>query len=148
MVEGPGYVSNPEMWDAIVPQMRSGVIWRPILAVDFDGTCAITHVTKDIADLDARPVYAVAESLRGYCVYFDVFVVSARASCRAGADAILRALMEFGLREEELAKICVTNCKPPAHVSIDDRCWCFRGKWPQVEKLLAFAPWHGRGIVE
>jgi FMN phosphatase YigB (HAD superfamily) len=32
--------------------------------------------------------------------------------------------------------------KPPAHLLIDDRAYCFRGEWPALEELRAFKPWN------
>jgi len=32
--------------------------------------------------------------------------------------------------------------KPPAMVSLDDRCLLFSGVWPSMETLLEFKPWN------
>jgi hypothetical protein len=32
--------------------------------------------------------------------------------------------------------------KPPAHVSLDDRCLLFTGAWPAMETLKEFKPWN------
>ncbi len=50
--------------------------------------------------------------------------------------------------EVEWAAKCVVDRiqfpkhKPPAFVTIDDRAITFNGKWPEIEDLQNFKPWH------
>lgn len=40
------------------------------------------------------------------------------------------------------ANITFPRHKPPASVSIDDRCITFTGQWPDLETLKNFRPWN------
>lgn len=32
--------------------------------------------------------------------------------------------------------------KPPAHITIDDRAFCFKGEFPSIESIKSFTPWN------
>jgi len=45
-----------------------------------------------------------------------------------------------------LRQIQWPNYKPPASISIDDRCLTFLGVWPEIVDLQSFKPWNKREI--
>ncbi len=95
---------------------------------------------------------------------FDVQIFSSRSNQSGGIDAMqdwLREHMVTHFVHEEMGdqgpldvhamadaateitrQVSWPTEKPPAMVSIDDRCLTFTGSWPAIEDLKAFKPWN------
>lgn len=54
------------------------------------------------------------------------------AGMRHVARAFIRSELSFPL------------FKPAAHLTIDDRAWCFDGRFPLIDEIQAFKPWNRR----
>lgn len=82
---------------------------------------------------------------------FEITICSSRAKSEVGRKAIQEYLQKYfvhqlGLSAEIagqiLDEITITNEKPAAYVSIDDRALTFNGEWPSIEELKTFQPWY------
>lgn len=69
----------------------------------------------------------------------DVFLADVGAMTMDPWDKII----EYGARKL-VQGIDFPRHKPPAMVSLDDRCCQFMGTWPRVAALLEFQPWNKR----
>jgi hypothetical protein len=121
---------------------------KPILCLDFDGVIHdYKHGWKDGSIYgNVVPgffVWAIDAAMR-----FDLIIHSSRASTPAGAQAIRDWLIKEAERTDfagAAGLIEVTAIKPPAFLSIDDRCIRFDGNWDSplfdLDKLRTFTPW-------
>jgi hypothetical protein len=139
---------------------------RPILCLDFDGVLhAYTSGWKGADKIPDPPVPGAMAFLRRATEAFCVHVYSSRSHQPGGIDA-MQAWLERHMAEHfleigigaGLAEPQITNMaeefvrtdltfptvKPPASVSIDDRCITFTGNWPSIDELKAFKPWNKR----
>lgn len=129
---------------------------KPILCMDFDGV--IHSYTSGWKGADVIPdpiVDGAIEFLAEATKYFEVHIFSSRSHQKGGIDAMNRWLWEhlmgkqFSLSYEDwmntpdwFLKIKWSEVKPAAFLSIDDRGFCFTGKFPDPKELLKFKPWH------
>jgi len=121
---------------------------KPILCVDFDGVIHdYKHGWRDgsIYGHVTPGFFAWAEQA---ALQFDLVIHSSRAKTAEGAQAILSWLVveaeAFG--NPALAGMFeVSAVKPPAFLTIDDRCVRFDGDWSAYEllpaELRSFKPW-------
>lgn len=78
---------------------------------------------------------------------FDVCIFSSRSSSPQGLDAMQQWLKkelerELGARWYECYRsIRWPATKPPAWLTIDDRCVPFTGTFPRLKELANFTPW-------
>jgi len=127
---------------------------KPFLNVDFDGVIAKTTVTGPTSKgIDGEPVVdpvtgmSSIDFLRESVKSFWVVICSTRC-CRPEAKGMIAAwLTEHGLELGALKQIVITDQKAPG-IIIDDRAWQFTGKFPNVDELQSFEPWHGKDIIE
>lgn len=126
---------------------------RPILSLDFDGVIhSYTSKWAGAEVIPDPPVPGAIAFLREATKHFRVCIYSTRSATKAGRDAMAEWLGyhsvegDFPTGEELgwLEKVEFPETKPPALVGIDDRILTFEGKWPTMERLLAFKPWNKR----
>lgn len=86
---------------------------------------AILWLTRLISNVELRPV-----------------IYSSRSKDPAGIAAMQAWLTTHGLHPHELAELEFPTQKPAAWLTIDDRCMCFEGEFPSIERMLAFVPWN------
>ena len=127
---------------------------KPILSIDFDGVIH-SYISKwagaDV--IPDPPVDGALQFLREAVQHFRVHVFSTRSHQEGGIEAMREWLAYWACvhrksDDEDLAwlsKIRWPTTKPPALVMIDDRAFCFEGKWPEINELLSFKPWNKRG---
>lgn len=142
---------------------------KPILLLDFDGVIhSYTSGWKGARNIPDEPVDGALRFIEKAMVHFRICIYSARSSQWGGKRAMKRWLRQhlehYVLKENpEFIEPCPFNedismaervvddmmmrikfptKKPPAFLTIDDRCVCFNGKFPKPEKLLNFKPWH------
>jgi hypothetical protein len=122
----------------------------PILAIDFDG---VVHKYSDgwrkgeIYDTITPGFFDWALEAQKH---FTLIIHSSRASTEFGKSQI-RQWLDLQLQDWENAggkrpiKIEITSAKPPAFLTIDDRCVRFDGHWDSPtlhpEALKQFKPW-------
>lgn len=115
---------------------------KPILCLDFDGVChSYTSGWKGADVIPDPPVDGLYEFLSAASQHFEVCVFSSRSHQDGGLLA-----MQDWLVKHAPDGFCewpefVTE-KPPATVSLDDRCLLFTGQWPAIDTLKKFQPWN------
>lgn len=123
---------------------------RPTLLVDFDGVIhSYTSGWQGAAKIADPPVPGAFTFLEKALQSFRVVVYSSRSGQEGGIEAMQAWFIQQGLHEGvEGAALAVTLefpiLKPPAFLTLDDRCVCFDGVFPSVMELLAFQPWYKR----
>lgn len=130
---------------------------KPILCLDFDGVLhSYSSGWQGAGVVCDPPVPGAVDFLTRAVEKFDVQIFSSRSNQPGGIDAMRGAITMWVMAElgdhkdarELLALLSFPTEKPPAQVSIDDRCLTFEGVWPVVDDLLAFKPWNKREIPE
>lgn len=118
--------------------------FRPTLCVDFDGVVHSYDKGWQDGSIYGIVVPGFAEWAKKAAVDFDLLVYSSRCSTPEGASAIAEWLHEQ-LGPDLAVLLTVTNTKPPAWLTIDDRAICFRGDWaaPELDpkNMLRFKSW-------
>lgn len=126
---------------------------KPILCLDFDGVIhSYTSGWKGAADvITDPPVPGAMEFIGKAAEHFHIAVFSSRSADAFGRRAMWNYIgvhLEgvFGANKGKaiLDAIDFPTEKPPAFISIDDRCVTFEGLWPEIESLLKFKPWNKR----
>jgi hypothetical protein len=130
---------------------------KPIYCLDFDGVIH-SYLSgwkgADVIPDSATPgaIFHIVEAQS----HFDVQIFSSRSHQEGGIAAMRAWLMtEYGKayptetgREaaDWVMGITFPKEKPPAMVSLDDRCLTFNGPetWPTMATLLNFKPWNKR----
>jgi len=119
---------------------------KPILSLDFDGTIHSYMNGWQGADvISDGPVEGSFDFIRDASLHFDVHIYSARSGLPGGIDAIKAWFIRHGWPSNtngEPEGLLFPTCKPPAHISIDDRAMTFTGTWPEIETLKNFRPWN------
>ena len=115
------------------------------VAIDFDGVIhSYASGFQGLTNLPDPPVRGAFDFIRlllgqGY----DVAIYTTRAVQNEGADAVRSWLLHHGLEEKIVNKIDIVGHKPIAIMYIDDRGWCFTGKFPTLQDVENFRPWTG-----
>lgn len=73
---------------------------------------------------------------------FAPMIYSSRSQQDGGIDAMRKWLVKNGLSHEQLQQLEFPIAKPPAWLTIDDRCIQFTGRPPGIEEMAAFTPWN------
>lgn len=154
---------TPEEWETLrenlMPMLDSHKSGKPIVAIDFDG---VIHSYPngwqgaDVIDGELMPgtvPFLMALIANGY----QIAIYSSRSHMLEGWMAmqswLLDELHSYHHRENEgewndydmwqmavkiFNEIDWPVTKPPAYITIDDRCWKFEGRWPTLEELKNF----------
>lgn len=119
---------------------------KPILLVDFDGVIHSYSSGWQGADIIPDPPVPGAEDfLWDALEHFHVNIYSSRTRQEGGVAAMVtwcsvhfdaNLVMELRFPEQ----------KPAAFLTIDDRCVCFSGTFPEPRELLTFKPWNKKDI--
>lgn len=127
---------------------------KKTLLVDFDGVVHSYESGWVEADfVPDPPVAGAMEFLHGAIKKFDVKIYSSRSSHAGGTKAMKTWLQYWAKKQlpEAEADVVVSwteavgsfpTDKPAAFLTIDDRCVCFDGQWPDLDVLLEFKPWN------
>jgi len=134
--------------------------YKPIICVDFDG---VLHSYKsgwkgatDIPDdpvpgaiewlLDDLLAGVYPENISHFCPdpEVEVCVYSSRSKALGGIKAMKKWLNKHGVDQGYFTDGLITfpTKKPAAFLTIDDRCFCFRGEFPSKDEILKFKPWN------
>ena len=111
------------------------------VAVDFDGVLARYDGWKG-EDVLGEPLEGAMDFLRALATEYDIVIHSTRDSV-----AIRQWIQKYGLDEDgdcdfQLdASIEISQEKPLALLYIDDRAFCFQGKFPTIDEIKTFRPW-------
>lgn len=123
---------------------------KPILCLDFDGVIHSYTSRWQGADVIPDPPVPGAIAFMLEALHeFDVVIFSSRSNHRGGIAAMRRWLKEHGGNcwyespaGPGLEDVRFVTEKPPAMVSIDDRCLTFTGIFPAMSQLKSFKPWN------
>lgn len=115
------------------------------VALDFDGV--INSYKSNFVAVDVvpdPPVPGSLEAIREYLDFgFTVYIYSTRNEWPEGRQCIHDWLLEHGLEEEYVDKLEIVSGKPIAKIYVDDRAWHFSGKFPSIDEIQYYRPWHG-----
>lgn len=127
---------------------------NPIILVDFDGVLhSYTSGWRGVDVIPDPPVPGAIEWLHSMLPPLDQVksytgpiarIYSSRSKTHEGVVAMKRWLIQHGLKEEYITRNLLKFPieKPAAFLTIDDRCFCFEGKFPNPKSLLDFVPWN------
>ena len=123
-----------------------------ILCLDFDGVIhSYTSGWQGADVIPDPPVPGAIPALWSYINHFHVHIFSSRSNQDGGIQAMKDWLYKWNNIEQGkqlingqdiLEFVSFPTEKPPAFVSIDDRCITFNGTFPTSHELLAFQPWY------
>ena len=121
---------------------------RKIIAVDFDG---VLHsfasgwtTSTDLPDPPTEGAIAWLSALINSP--YKIVIFSSRNEDWRAIQAMQRWLIKYGMNQLNVGKLQFPTKKPACHILIDDRCFCFKGKFPTLDELDKFSPWHGNGV--
>ncbi len=115
---------------------------KPILLVDFDGVIHSYESGWKGADVIPDPPVVGADIfLRKASDHFYVNIYSSRTRQEGGLNAMKDWCKKY-FGQELTDKLFFPEQKPAAFLTIDDRCVCFDGAFPNPRKLLDFKPWN------
>lgn len=125
----------------------------PILGLDFDGVLhSYASGWQGPGIINDPPVVGAMAFIIEALKHFTVAIYSSRSAHLGGLHAMQWWLKEalisdlgyddFTARKLAYEIIEWPESKPPAFVSLDDRCMLFNGIFPDMEELLAFKPWN------
>lgn len=121
--------------------------FRKKVIVDFDGVLhKYTSPWTYPEEVHDGPTEGARKAVQSYInAGFDVVVMSSRASCHEGREAIRHWLYQHGFPD-----LRVTHEKEGGVLYIDDRGYRFTGSnWPSAEFVKNFKPWNKQlGDVE
>lgn len=108
-----------------------------IIVFDFDGVIhSYVSGWKGIDIIPDHPIEGIRETIAKVMVDYKVIVVSSRCSETEGIAAICDWLRKYDIKVDGVQKH-----KPPAFLTIDDRCICFTGINGLIEKINNFKPY-------
>lgn len=112
--------------------------------MDFDG---VIHSYKSgwqgIDVINDEPVPGVKEFINNLRRDYQVYIVSTRTADPFGMQSVKRWLEKYNIEVDK-----VTAHKPPAYITIDDRCICFTGDFNGLRaKIESFEPWTKKGTI-
>jgi len=148
---------------------------KPILLLDFDGVIhSYKSGWKGAKVIPDPPVPGALEFIAKAMEHFQVCIYSSRSRQWGGKRAMKRwlighftdwigkqypefVLMENPFRDGELvtesiardnyvSHIKFPTKKPAAFLTIDDRCICFDGTWPEIETIRNFKSWTKKDV--
>lgn len=124
------------------------VDFKKTILVDFDGV--IHSYTSGWKGADVIPDPPVPGAL--IWLYqmvrdgrFDVRIFSTRNSHEYGVLAMTKWFKEHGLDSETISRLEFSIQKPPAFLTIDDRAFHFKGRFPSPDNIDSFKPWNENG---
>lgn len=122
-----------------------------ILCLDFDGVChQYDSPWTDEKTISDGPVKGLFSFLEEASDFFEVVIFSSRSKTPEGIAA-MKTWFEHHLKlaghklgPDWYLRMKFAKEKPPAFLTLDDRCLCFEGTWPDVQSLRKFVPWNKR----
>lgn len=118
---------------------------KPILCIDFDGVIHSYERGWQDGEIYGTVVPGFLKWAEQAQKLFKLVIYSSRSGAPAGRAAMGRWLEGQGW-DGEAIELHMAAEKPPAFLTIDDRCLKFEGRWDWLdpEHLLEFKPWNVR----
>lgn len=116
---------------------------KKILLFDFDGVIhSYTSGWQGCGVAIDEPVAGIKKVIDDLKNTYSIYIYSSRCENINGINCIKNYCKEFNIYYD---KIC--NTKPPAFLTIDDRCICFDGNPSSlVEKINNFKTWTTKNV--
>lgn len=116
---------------------------KKTICLDFDGVIhSYLAGWKGETEIPDMPNTGAFEWIAAATERFDVCVFSSRSRSHDGRMAMIDWFKRHGMEAEVLQQIDFPASKPPAWITIDDRCLCFTGDWPAFNWIDEFRPWY------
>ena len=117
---------------------------KPIIVLDFDGVIhSYKSGWKGINDIPDLPVDGVKVFIKELRENYQVYILSSRSALPHGVYAIEEWLKKYGIKVDK-----IVAHKPPAFITIDDRCICFKGSFDGLlEQIKSFKSWTNKGNI-
>lgn len=115
------------------------------ILVDFDGTLhSYMAPWQGVHIIPDPPIPGAFQWLAELVKHFDVAIYSSRSQDQEGIQAMQAWFARHGLPHSVLRRLRFPQRKPPAHLTIDDRAYCFQGPgtYPTMDQLKSFKPWN------
>ncbi len=116
---------------------------KKTLVFDFDGVIHSYSSAYTVAEeIKDEPVPGAFEFLNK-CLdsgKFKVVIYSSRSKVQSGIAAMRLWFKRRGF--ERVEELEFASQKPAAWLTIDDRCFHFKGTFPSIEEIDAFKPWN------
>lgn len=114
---------------------------RPILVIDFDGTIHSYERGWQDGEIYGTPTRGFIEWAEEANKHFQLVIYSSRSKDPGGVFSMKEWMSVHGI-DQTLFKFA--HEKPPAWLTIDDRCIKFEGRWDWLRPdiLLRFKPWN------
>lgn len=138
-------------WDSTDPNEDIfDMSFQRILCCDFDGVFhGYRQGWKGPTEIYDEPVPGSFEWLEQIAAVtnaageklFDPMIYSSRSKFEGGVAAMRSWFARYGLPDELLRELTFCHEKPAAWLTIDDRCFEFRGVFPTPDYLLNYTSW-------
>ena len=132
---------------------------KKIICLDFDGVIhSYTSGWKGPRNIPDDPVKGAFEWIEKFiwerCTLpesmdpwpadgdYELCIYSSRSTTFAGRWAMKQWMIKHGFDSRYFEVIKFPTKKPPAHLTIDDRAICFKGKFPTIKTIEEFKPWN------
>jgi hypothetical protein len=122
---------------------------KAAIAIDFDGVLySFKSGWQGHRYMGDPPVDGAIEWLKMLIHSNDVTpsIYSARSWKLFGNRRIRKWLIKHGLVKWEVKQLKFWLRKPTDDFILDDRCRRFRGRFPPINEILNFEPWHGHAV--
>lgn len=122
---------------------------KKIICIDFDGVIHSYISGWKGADIIPDPPVKGAIDWLGLLYEmedFEPMIYSSRSKEPGGVDAMRAWLRDHTFEYWDI--IGFPTQKPPAWLTIDDRCICFKGTFPSIIEMRCFRPWTGGFLNE
>jgi len=120
-------------------------VYKKTICIDFDGVIhSYTSGWQEIDKVPDPPVPNAFECLMNYLKHYRVCVYSTRSASVKGLKAMKDWFIEYGWPEDHNGSprgLEFPDQKPPAWLTIDDRCIRFDGTFPTPKEIDGFRPW-------
>lgn len=122
--------------------------YMPFIVLDFDGVIhSYRSGWKGMTSIPDPPADGAFDALRNYSKSFRVCILSSRSADPDGMAAMKKWFIDNGWPADETgnpADLEFPLAKPPALLTIDDRAFCFQGRFPSVNEIIDFKPWYNQ----
>lgn len=119
--------------------------FQKTVCVDFDGVLhSYRSGWQGAGVVSDEPSHGAIEWLRELALdpRFEVCIYSSRSKTPEGIGAMQQWLVSHGLPHGmAYGLLRFPSQKPPAWVTIDDRCIPYQGSFPELDTIDNFAPW-------
>ena len=116
---------------------------KKTILVDFDGVIhKYLSPWRGYAVIPDDPVEGAIDWLKANILKYDIQIYSSRSKSADAIIAMQQWLQVHGMTRTEVSNLKFPIQKPAAFLTIDDRAFCFEGKFPSDDFINKFTPWN------